>query len=167
MKEVLDFNERAFKAKRTELFNRVSQKNEALDLVKKITKDEIKELDFKKVCSYLNNKSGFENAEMSAKAFNLSQEFDFIKQMSNNLHKDEDLIVLKNNRYSFDQEALKEVYTSYIKKEYIKIYKELVKMSEMLNDTPKPLRKLFNVNADIVTINKIQFNSLMQMAERG
>jgi len=167
MKEVLVFNERAFNAKRSELTNRVSQKNEALGVVKKITEDKVKELDFDKVCAYLNNKSGFANSEMSAKAFNLTQEYDFIKSMSNSQHKDEELITLKDGKYSFNEDELKDVYTTYIDEAYMKTYKELLKASKVLNSLPAPLRRLFNVNADMVTIDKVQFNTLMQMTERG
>ena len=150
-KEVLEFNERAFLAKKSELLNRVQQKNEALQAVKRITKDEIKTLDFDKVCKYLNNKSGFENAEMSAKAFNVSEEFDFIKQMSNSQHKDEDLIEFKSNRYSFDQDALREVYTTYMDEAYMNAYKDLLKAVGVLNKVPRPLRRMLNLNAESIT----------------
>ena len=166
-KEVLEFNERAFLAKKSELLNRVQQKNEALQAVKRITKDEIKTLDFDKVCKYLNNKSGFENAEMSAKAFNVSEEFSFIKQMSNSQHKDEELIEFKNNRYSFDQDALREVYTTYMDEAYMNAYKDLLKAVGVLNKVPRPLRRMLNLNAESITIDKAQFQTLMQLVERG
>jgi len=164
-KIVLKFHEYQFNAKRGELTNRVNQKNEALDVVKRITNNEITELNFDKVCSYLNKKSGFVNSHMSANAYGVLEEYNLIKFVSESQHKDEEIITFKKGKYSFDQDQLKELYTDYLKEEYIEHYRTLVKVCEALNDVPTPLRRLIYLNAEKTSIDKEQFNTLMQMID--
>ena len=87
-KVVLEFNESAFLAKKNEISNRTQQKNEAVEIIKRITKDAVKSLDVANLANYLNRQSGFQNAEMSAKAFNVVQDFDFVRKIASFEFKD-------------------------------------------------------------------------------
>lgn len=162
----LQFHENQFKAKVTELENLCKQKNQAVETVKRITNNEIKELDIDKVGAYLNKQTGFFNAEFSAQAQDVKEEFDFIKTIVNHKHKDDDFIELKNGKYCFDKKELQETYTTYIPNESLKYYYELQSLAKELNKLPKPFRRCINLGADNITIDKRNFVSLFQMFQR-
>jgi hypothetical protein len=165
-KVILQFHENQFKTKETELTNLCKQRNEALETVKRITNDEVKELDVDKVGIYLNTQTGFFNAEFSAKAQGVKEEFNFIKTIANHKHKDDDFIDLKKGRYCFDKKELQETYTTYLSDDSVEHYNNLRALAEELNKLPKPLRRCINLNAEYITINKQNFAALFQMLQR-
>jgi hypothetical protein len=162
----LQFHENQFKIKETELTNLCKQRNEALETVKRITNDQIKELDIDKVGIYLNNQTGFFNAEFSANAQGVKEEYEFIKTIVNHKHKDDDFIELKNGKYWFDKKELEETYTTYLSDDSIEHYHNLQALATELNKLPKPLRRCINLNAEYITINKQNFAALFQMLQR-
>lgn len=141
-----------------EITKKVKALNEALVSVLKITDEEVAEIDHAKIDDYLNQKTGFKNADMSADALGIKNEYKAILSVDKNL----EYIIYKDS-YKVDTEALKEAYTIYMDPKATEIYFTL----------EKALKPLQGVNISVMQsvgrdwqIDKARLNNIIKLMSR-
>lgn len=141
-----------------QITKKVKALNDALISVLKITDEEVAEIDQAKIDNYLNTKTGFKNADMSADALGIKNEYKAILSVDKNLE-----YIIHEDGYKVDIEALKEAYTMYMDPKATEIYLKL----------EKALKLLQGVNISVMQavgrdwqIDKVRLNNIIKLMSR-
>ena len=106
--------------------------NKALDSIKLITEGGINEYDKEALESYLNERTGFRNPLLSADALGYKDEYISVMNAPD-LNALDYKIELIKDKYSFDENEIKEKHTVYLSENLIPIYKSLEDLAKQIN----------------------------------
>ncbi len=161
---LIRFNESDYNKALTELKGQVNYHNLALMLCKKLTNDNVKEIDMARVEKYLNKKSGFLNSKMSADAFGMADEYDELTKALSVI-KQSEFVVLDYDKYHLaDTTEIKESFTMRFSDEDEALKVELDKILEQIKKSPKVLQRVLGIGTEY---SITQLNAQFQMAKRG
>ena len=152
------FDSHSFNLKVLETMKRANELNRAISTIKKITDGEINEIDMDKIDSYLNTKTGFKNAFMSADALGLKKEYEALIGINTDSE-----YLTKGKEYKLDESALKEAYTSYMKPETVEVYNKLEKGLMLLKELNPIIMQSINRNWEV---DKRKLNNIVQLMNR-
>jgi 5'(3')-deoxyribonucleotidase len=132
----------------TKLEKITNQLNEALKIVSSITDSTVKSINSKQVADYLNTQTRFKNANMSADALNVKDEYETIKEAEKLLNKSE-FIIFDKTHFKVNTDALKEHYTVYLSEQATRQYNALNEACNVLKEYNPILLQTINTNWSI------------------
>ena len=154
----IGFNSHRYNLKVLETGKRANELNMAISTIKKMTEGEVQEIDMEKIDSYLNGKTGFKNAYMSAEALGLKKEYESLLGLKIDFE-----YLTKGKEYTMDGNALKEAYTDYMRPEAVEVFKQLKKAIAHLKNLDPSIMRAINRNWEI---DKKKLNGLVQLMNR-
>ncbi len=141
--------------------------NEGVKMVSKLTDGEVKDFNMDAIDNYLNTKTGFLNAEMSALAFNLKSEYLQVKSIANEGLFNSDVITYKKGKYQVSEEPIIDAHTTYMRDRYVSDYETFKKAVELMESLPYDIKSMVErcVKRD-GTVNAESFNSFCSVNSR-
>ena len=152
----LQFNSIQFQKQLEIESQKVNELNNALELIKTITEGEIQTLDVNALNDFLNKKTGFRNAELSAKAYGYEAEHKTIEAAST-INSE---WINFDEKYFVEAEKLKEFHTNYLSENEAKIYDVLTKVSKVMNGTDYRYYQCIKQNGEIDKMGIRAINNL-------
>lgn len=132
MNTLVYFDDHLYSLEKTKLEKTANRLNDCVKLIESATEGKVSKLDYKAFCNYLNARTGFKNAKMSADALDLTDVYSEVKAVSELKPGAIDFILKKDNIYSVDLKRLKISYSSFLSDEAEEIYNALDKACNIL-----------------------------------
>ena len=154
----LQFNEMQFQKQLQIETAKANELNNALELIKTISDGEIATIDVNALNDFLNKRTGFRNAELSAEAYGYKVEYKIIENASQISSE----WISFDAKYFVEAEKLKEKFTDYLTENESKIYNVLNKVSKTMGATNYRFYQCVKKNGEvdkmsIRTINNLYF----------